>query len=299
MKERDRTILTFDLEKIVAKTKVKALKRTAKTGNKLTGAAVLVAVLAAVGYGAWAMLLQKPTQDVDPAQIALDARSAYVAAAGAELSSMPGDAAWAVEAYDAAVLSFPSVIAGWVLDGVTCDPSSCMAAYSLDRAAGGYSLSVIYQRFRSLQVSLLQDKKSLNVVLPLNPKAAAPYTEQEIYGSAPAVADALDVIGALALRFSQVSVDGEIKSENLSEALSAPADAPPIHRDSLATKYEQAIDSVMLRSLSAFMADAGFVARKVFLLQRRRRDQCVLANRMGTCAWNGGKKWELSCRNCP
>ncbi len=260
---RGREIIPFDLEKIVTKIKLKPLKQTAKAGNSLVGAAVLAAVIAGIGYGGWAMFLKKPDSAVDPVVLAAEARAAYVAAASMELAKLPGDAAWAGEAYRGSVLSFPSIISGWALDGVTCEPTNCSALYSLDKTAAGYSIAAIYAQFDRQQVSLLPDRKSLNVKVPLPARQAAPYIEEEIYNPAPAPTDVVDVLGALSMKFAEVEVDGELKIETLNQALSAPADAPMLYRETFATKYTAAIDLVMLRALSAFMAETGFVARTI------------------------------------
>lgn len=260
---RGREIIAFDLEKIVAKVKLKPLKQTVKAGNSLAGMAVLAAVIAGLCYGTWAMFFKKPDSAVDPAVMAAEARSAYVAAASMELANLPADASWAGEAYRGAALSFPSVVSGWALDGVTCEPTSCTAVYALDKTAAGYSIAAIYALFDRQQVSVLPDKKSLNVKVLLPARQATPYTEEEIYNPAPAATDVVDVLGALSMKFAEVDVDGELKVETLNQGLSAPADAPMLQRETFATKYAAAIDLVMLRSLSAFMADAGFVARKI------------------------------------
>lgn len=260
---RGREIIAFDLEKIVAKVKLKPLKQTVKAGNSLVGMAVLAAVIAGLCYGAWAMFFKKPDSAVDPVVLAAEARSAYVAAASMELANLPADASWAGEAYRGAALSFPSFVSGWALDGVTCEPTSCTAVYALDKTAAGYSIAAIYALFDRQQVSVLPDKKSLNVKILLPARQAAPYTDEEIYNPAPAATDVVDVLGALSMKFSEVEVDGELKVEALNQGLSAPADAPLLQRETFATKYAAAIDLVMLRSLSAFMADTGFVARKI------------------------------------
>lgn len=260
---RGREIIAFDLEKIVAKVKLKPLKQTVKAGNSLVGMAVLAAVIAGLCYGAWAMFFKKPDRAVDPVVLAAEARSAYVAAASMELANLPADASWAGEAYRGAALSFPSVVSGWALDGVTCEPTSCMAVYALDKTAAGYSIAAVYALFDRQQVSVLPDRKSLNVKVPLPVRQAAPYSEEEIFNPAPAATDVVDVLGALSMKFAEVEVDGELKVETLNEGLSAPADAPTLQRETFATRYAAAIDLVMLRNLSAFMADTGFVARKI------------------------------------
>lgn len=260
---RGREIIPFDLEKIVSRTKLKPLKQTVKAGNSAISAAVLVVVIAGIVYGGWAMFFKKPDSAVDPVVLAAEARSAYVAAASMELANLPADAGWAGEAYRMAALSFPSFVSGWALDGVTCEPTNCTAVYALDKTAAGYSIAAVYALFDRQDVAVLPDKKSLNVRLPLSVRQAVPYTEEEIFNPAPAATDVVDVLGALTMKFAEVEVDGELKSENLNQGLSAPADAPMLHRETIATKYAAAIDLVMLRNLSAFMAETGFVARTI------------------------------------
>lgn len=263
LSSRSREVIPFDLEKIVAKIKVKPLKQTVRAGNSLVGALVLAAVVAGLGYGGWAMFFKKPDSAVDPVVMAAEARAAYIAAAGMELANLPGDAEWASNAYRGSILSFPSVISGWVLDGVTCQPTSCSGIYSLDKTASGYSIAAVYKLFDRQNVSLLPDKKSLNVRIEVPVRPSAPYTEEEIYNPAPSTTDVVDVLGALTMKFAEVMVDGEVKSETLNQGLSAPADAPMLYRETFATKYTEAIDLVMVRTLTAFMAETGFVANTI------------------------------------
>lgn len=257
-----REIIPFDLEKIVAKVKLKPLKRTVRTGNSFVGVALLTVVVVGLCFGAWAMFFREP-EAVDPAVLEAEARASYVAAASMELAKLPVDASWAGEAYRWTVLSFPPFISGWAFDGVTCEPSSCTAVYVLDQTAAGYSIAAIYALFDRQQVSVLPDRKSLNVQIPLPVRNVEPFTEDEIYNPAPADIDAIDVLGAMSILFAEVELDGDLKVEALNQGLSAPTDAPVLHRESFATSYKAAIDSVMLRNLCAFMADAGFVARKM------------------------------------
>lgn len=249
----------FDLASAVEKVRVKRMKPIGKEESQLAGIAVLLVVVAAIAFGTWYTFFRKPDAAVDQAAQAAQQRAAYIASAQADWSAVPTDSGWAADAFRRSAVHFQSALAGWVLDGVTCQPGTCTAAYSLPEDAVSYAVTPVYERYGREAVTVLPDQRSMTVNLALDLSPSAPVSEGDVVTPALTRARLADTVGRLGMRFAFVTVDGKPVTEALSAKLSAPVGMPPLYRDIVATKHDSELDLVMLRALSSFMAESSFV----------------------------------------
>lgn len=249
----------FAIEALVASAKVKPLKRLG-TENPILGVVVLLLVLAGVGYGGWYLFIREEKVEVDPAAELERKRKLYVAAAQSAVSSVPREAAWVVSAFDVSRTSFPEQIAGWALEGVTCQPAACTATYAVAKDAQGYAITPVWDAFGKERVSLMGDKKSLTVAQTLPAPEFIAYTEQEVMQPPKTSGRIIDTIGRLGMKFGDVRLDGDYKTENLHEANQAPPGTAPLYRETLALRNDEVLSDVRVRGLAAYLSEAQFVA---------------------------------------
>lgn len=252
-------VLEFTLEAAVAQSKVKPMKRLS-TENPVVGVLVLAAVLGAVGYGGWYLFVREEVVEVDPAAEIERQRVLYVSQVQANVSAVPRDAAWAVAAYDLARTSFPEAIAGWSLEGVTCQPTHCVATYALARDVQGYALSPVWNAFGRDTVALMADKRSLQVTYKLLAPQMLAYTELDVATPPRTGARVMDTIGRLGMLFDSVAVDGEFKTDPLHESLQGPVGSAPLFRESFALKQDEPLTEIRLKGLVSYLSYAQFVA---------------------------------------
>ena len=251
--------IQFDPIAAVAKVRIKPMKLMGGKESSLVGALVLVAVVGAIGFGVWHLFLKKTEIAVDPAQQAAEQRALYVASVQSALGVIPTEAGWASTAYRRAQQSFPPVIAGWLLDGVSCVPTACTGAYSLPAGSAGYTISPVQAHFGSGAVSMLPDHRSFNATVSLDQGESLAVDDAFVYGPAETAIPLIDAVGQLGMNFAQVTLDGDVRIERLNTDLTGPADAPLLVRESLATRHDNALDLVMLRTLTAYLSRAEFV----------------------------------------
>lgn len=249
----------FSLEAIVAKAKVRPMRRLA-TENPIVGALVLTAVLGAVGFGGWYLFVREEPIVIDKAAELERKRQAYITSVQMAAGSIPRDAAWVVNAFDLARQAYPEGIAGWVLEGVSCTPQACKGTYAIARDAQGYALTPVWDAFGRDRVSLMGDKKSLEVALKLPTMEPLSYTEQDVMQPPMATGRIIDTIGVLGMKFGDVRIDGDFKTEQLNQINQAPPGTAPLIRDSFALRHDAALDDVRVKGLAAYLSEAQFVA---------------------------------------
>lgn len=255
----------FRLEEAVASSKVKPLKvvGAGAAGNNLVGGIVLAAVVVGIAYGGWYTFLRSPNGDIDQAALDAQARELYIAAAKSEMDQVPTDANWVSDAYHRASLTFDSTLAGWVLDGATCEPGACTATYSLPEGQSTYAVTPVLERYGRERVQMLEDGRSFTVNLELDRPDQSMATDFDVLQPRPALSRAADTLGLLNLSFDQVNVDQKPTTEVIGSRLGAPADMPEIIRETVITSHDTQLEPVRLRTLSAYMSRVEFVATKI------------------------------------
>jgi len=249
----------FTLEAIASGAKLKPLRKL-KTENPVVGLAVLAIVLGGVGYGGWYLILRDEQVQVDPVAELERKRKLYVSQAQTQISTIPRDAGWVVNAFDTARVSFPEQIAGWALEGVSCVPASCSATYAVAKDAEGYALSPIWEAFGQVRVALMPDKKSLTVSQALPTVDVLSYSEQEVMQPPKTTGRIIDTIGRIGMTFGDVRIDGDYKTDNLHVNLQANPGTAPLYRETFALRNDDTLSEIRVKGLAAYMSEAQFVA---------------------------------------
>lgn len=70
----------------------------------------------------------------------------------------------------------------------------------------------------------------------------------------------IDTIGLLGMKFGDVRVDGDYKTENLHETHQANPGTAPLFRETFALRNDEVLTDVRVRGLAAYLSKAQFVA---------------------------------------
>lgn len=248
---------TFDSEQIVEGVKIRPLSRDGADSPVAVAVAALV-FLGVVGAGWHFTRPEVPMVFDNTAELEAQRKQNYLMAARSELGSAPGAGDWLIASHDSARQLFPSVIAGWTLNNVSCEPGRCSAQYE----AGGSPiafLAVMHERFGPGAVGEPDPGgRTVVVTQALPTPAGVDYTDEQIMQPHVWPAHPFDTLNLLGLRFPGVVVDGAYRDESMGEQLGAPADAAPLHRVRVAVKQLGAPDSAVLKSVVSHFGSDGY-----------------------------------------
>lgn len=249
----------FDPERAVASIKAGQLRRMGADKADLIKGGIVVAGLVGLGVFGYTTFIKKPDNSAElDAQTAAQIRATYITTMQTAAAAIPADPAWVVRAYESSSQMLPAMLAGWRLEGATCTPASCVANYSLAQGTG-YAVSPFYERFGGA-VQVLGDQRSLSVTLPLHQVAMINWPEATVFAPPAPIGRALDAAGRVALRFSNVTQDGPVKTLMVSGNVQPPPLAPAVVTDTIAVRQGEALDGIRLRGITSYFSDFGFAA---------------------------------------
>lgn len=245
---------TFDVDAAIASVRVKPMRRLRANAALRTVGLLLVA--GAIGAGAWFVLAPPKPKAASPAEVAQQARAAYLAAMRSQLEQVPASTEWVINAFALSRNTFPDFLGGWKLDGVMCRPDGCTATYST-REISPHATAPMLARFQ--HVRALGDGMSLEVTLPMTVQRQV-WGDNQILAPMPWPRPAADIAGLLMLQFDGLKVDGsKIETTDLAAASGMPGDARPLIQEKLAIKQAVALDAQRLAALCWHFGTAGFV----------------------------------------
>lgn len=254
---------TFDVENVEGASGRVALSKVGGAGQakKL---AVLVALVALVGGGAWFALHEdEPPMVVDrSAEQAAQMRANYLASIREELTQIPWEGGWVQRAAQTALTELPEVYAGWALREVTCLPTNCTGTYE-PADEGPFSLSLLESHFPKGWVLRGAVAGEVRVSVPLDVGMGLTWTDDMIISGYVHGLHLTDLIGALPARLPGLELDGAVSLDNLSTARAAPVEAQALYRQEFAIGAREMLNPRRINYVAAELAEAGFAPMKL------------------------------------
>ena len=247
----------FSLDMLSGRGKKLATMRVAKSANNLVGGVVLAAVVAGIGYGAWATFADSTPKGTSAEALAQQERQSYVNSISGSIPQMDQDAEWVLDAFDMAMSSFPALIEGWALTKVACDPSMCTGVYEVEKRASVYSFDGLTQRFGKHRVRLVEGQEEVNISLE-RASATRSWGEEEILDPVIHPINLVDLHGLLRVRVPQVKVEPGFNSAEINVG-PRPVLVRALMREAIVTHNDFRASGATIGAQVDVMRDAGFV----------------------------------------
>lgn len=249
--------LPFSLAEITPKQRKGAELRVTSKSNNLVGGIVLAAVVCGIGYGVMATLAdEKPRGSSADTQAAIE-RETYVNNVSASLPVMESDPSWVISAHSLAHGTFPSLVEGWSLTKVACEPSQCIGVYEVSKKASGFSLAGLKQRFGANRVHVLAGQETVNVAIDRE-SAQRIWDATEILEPVRQPVDIVDLIGVLPVRMPQIEVESGFNSSEINVG-TRPSMVRPMYRETIVTKSDARAMTAVVALQVELLGQAGFV----------------------------------------
>ncbi|MCD9046737.1 type 4b pilus protein PilO2 [Luteimonas sp. MHLX1A] len=248
---------SFSIDVLPAKGRKLPGMRVSSASNNLVGGLVLAAVVAGIGYGAWTTFADQKPKGSSAAVLAEQERQAYASSVTASIPALDQDPAWILDAYRMAETNFPSLVEGWSLTKVACEPAMCTGVYEIAKQASVYSFEGLKERFGAHRVRLVQGQEQVNISIE---RESSPriWSAEEILDPVRHPMDLVDLHGLLRVRVPQVKVEPGFSISEI-DVGPRPVLVRPMTRELIVTNNSNRASASTVGAQVEVMGDAGFV----------------------------------------